>query len=280
MKLVLVLIGLSVSALFAGSALAAWQDKQPPKPEIPWELDRDGLRQWTEVDVDCKTCRGEGTQNCVRCKQRSMPVCAECDKEGEAVCRDCGGDGKQYDPLDEMICPFCDGSGLWECPGCNGKGSYGVVGGGRKPQDCGPCDESGSIECGVCKGKRHIAVVKPAGGLAKASNKALADATEDLQETIRNLKEYSPRGVESDDRKEFDKAIKKGKKKLPGLKTLGKLMDGSMKAMRALAQYVGYEEWVANEFRRFRIRSIAYIESQLALIEVCKQRNDFNEAAR
>jgi len=60
MKLPALLVALLISALFASSALGSLQQKSSDKPEIPWELDRDGLRQWTKVEVECKSCKGEG----------------------------------------------------------------------------------------------------------------------------------------------------------------------------------------------------------------------------
>ncbi len=273
LALVAVLIA---SALFATSALGSLQEKSSSKPSIPWELDRDGLRQWVKVDVECKACEAEGVQDCQRCKSS----CAECNKKHLATCRSCGGSKKQYNPLKEMICPFCDGSALWQCPACNGKGKYGVVGGGKKDQDCGPCKEKGHLKCGVCKGKRRIPVVKPAGGLEKASMKSLAATTKEIELAISNLKDFSPRGDESDDRKEFEKAIKRVKSQLPAFKTIDKMMDGSMKALRGQASYVGYEEWVAGELDKLRDRSIAYMKTQQALIQVCQERLEFNETVR
>ena len=277
MRLPALLAVLFISALFATPALGSLQEKKTSdRPSIPWELDRDGLRQWVKVEVECTDCDEDGKQKCQRCNS----ICVECNKKHQATCRTCGGRHEQYNPLEEMICPFCVGSGLWQCPACNGKGSYGVVGGSKKGQDCGPCDETGQLKCGVCKGKRRIGAVKPPGGLAKASMKSLDDTTEKLVEAIAALKSLKLRGDESDHRKKFDKAIKKANSYLAGLKSLSKLMDVSMKSLRGQSSYIGYEAWVARELYRMRSRSIAYMESQIVLIQVVRERLEFNESVR
>ena len=53
-----------------------------------------------------------------------------------------------------------------------------------------------------------------------------------------------------------------------------------LKALRGQAAYVGYEDWVSAELHLIRLRSIAYIRSQIALIEVCNERIEFNETVR
>ena len=283
MKTLLFALGLALLCISGPAPGAIGQDKAPTDDPAAglWELDRDGLRQWIDLDAECEPCGGEGERLCERCKGGASKNCVECGGNRIAVCRSCGGDGKQYDPMVEMICPYCDGSALWTCPACYGEGSYSVTGGSRQGQRCGPCKQVGFLECKACKGKRRFAALKVGGGKpGKASTQSVEKTREVLQESIAMLKDFHPSGRESDDRKELDAALKKASRNLPGLKDVKKLFDADMKALRGQAQYVGYERYLIKEFKLFRKRSIRMMEKQLVVLALCDRRLDFNQRAR
>jgi len=246
-----------------------------------WEIDRDGLRQWAKFEADCEPCNGSGKAPCQQCTDAPIDDCAKCKGKAMAKCRDCGGKGEQYHPLEEMVCPYCSGSALWACPCCRGKGSYEVVGGSKDGVRCGPCKATGALKCEACKGKRKIPMLKAGGGaIAKASEESLERARTVVEDAIAAFKGLEPTARESDNTELYEQAIDGTSKNLPVFKKVTKMLESTVKALRDQENYVGYETWLAIEYRRISACSIKMLEAQLEALDLCRQRLDFNRQVR
>jgi hypothetical protein len=250
-----------------------------PEPQIERleEVDANGLKQWKALDETCPHCNGKKTAKCGHCVETELPTCAECDNKKEAPCRYCGGSGKKLDPLIELPCPYCVGAAWHDCALCKSRGSYPVQGGGASEQKCGACKEKGAIPCSVCKGKRVIPAVKvgkKGPGYAKAAE--IKDAKEDLAKAMEAVNAYLPVGKEQS-KKDLYKAIGKYAKLLPALKDMPTLLDETLNGLRKGAGYVGYDEWLLNEFVVFKDRTIYLLKHQMLLLDLCAAHAEHNE---
>ncbi len=250
-----------------------------PEPQIERleEVDANGLKQWKALDEKCPYCNGKKTAKCGHCDGNELPTCAECSSTKEATCRYCGGSGKKIDPLVEMTCPYCVGAGWHDCALCKSRGSYPVQGGGANEQKCGSCKEKGAIPCSVCKGKHVIPVLKvgkKGPGYAKAAE--LKDAKKDLEKAMEAVNAYLPVGKEQS-KKDLYKAVGKYQKLLPALKDMQTLLDETLNGLRKGAGYVGYDEWLLNEFVVFKDRTIYLLKHQMLLVDLCLAHAEHNE---
>lgn len=274
----IVITAVAFFALLATTAPAQVRYRIPePQIERAEETDAEGLKQWKTLDEICTYCNGRKISKCGHCVDTELPTCAECDNKKEAPCRYCGGAGKKLDPLVELPCPYCVGAAWHDCALCKSRGSYPVQGGGASEQKCGACKEKGAIPCTVCKGKRVIAVVKvgkKGPGYAKAEE--IREAKEDLAKAKAAVEAYVPAGKENS-KKDLAKAVSKYQKMLPALKDMQGLLDETLNGLRKGAGYVGYDEWLLNEFVVFKDRTIYLLKHQMLLLDLCLAHAEHNE---
>ena len=282
MKLPLLVFSLGFVCLFGSRALGSSDSDSEDKAKSgpTWFVDDDGMRQWVTAETACNACEGSGEAACERKVVNTRGPCSECDDSQHATCRSCTGKGVQYDPLVEMICSYCDGSGLWVCGNCFGKGGYRPEGGGKKGQKCGPCKATGTLKCEACKGKRRIKVAKVSPRLGDAKAKPLMKARAKIAAAVQQLKAFKPYGNESEDMKAFVKALGKAKGPVAALKGAEAMAKSGLKAVRVSAQYTSYELQVALQFKELSLRTIVLLQHQMALIDRCLERLEFNDQVR
>jgi len=272
------------------SELSAQVRRKIPEPKIVREevVTKDGLREWKKFEPKtCPACRGAKKtpcHNCTQFTQKPPPpkpkTCAECDNTHTAICRVCAGTGQTFDPLVEMICPYCSGSGWWICGLCHGNGSYPVKGGGKKDRSCGGCKKRGALPCLACRGKRHVPVVKVGRhGPGEASVKQLQKAREVVAEAFEKLKSFQPTSRESKTMKELSKIVDRAARVVPAIKGGKATLKEGLKAVGRGSAYVGYQDWVVNEFVRFQDRTIYLLWYQLKLLDLCIKHAEHNEKA-
>lgn len=275
-----VLLAALLTTLVSTTPTSAQVRYKIPDPVIEreWEADAAGLWQWKAYDVKCPVCRGKKDPVCEGCKDSDKKVCMECDGKKTAPCRVCLGSTKLPDPLEELTCIYCIGSGWYPCGLCKGRGSYPVQGGGSGEQKCGACKGNGSIRCQACKGKQRLPVVKVGRkGPAEASLEDLQDVRKILEEGLEAVKAFEPVGNESKGQKAFAQAIDKLGKILPATRGAKAMLSEVLKGLRKGASYVGYDEWVRNQFVVFQDFTVYLLRHQILLVDLCAKRAEHNE---
>ena len=98
---------------------------------------------FSEKDIECSSCGGNGHEDCDRCDGHGNERCDRCDGDGIFECQDCDGTGEMGDEP----CGYCDGEGRIYCSECGGDGEYTCyVCDGDGYNDCSTCDGSGEME--------------------------------------------------------------------------------------------------------------------------------------
>jgi hypothetical protein len=275
-----------LALLFIAPLASAQTRERIPPPEFVREVvdDDQGRQQWKEVETKCEPCQGKGKHECLGCKGNVelYAHCTECDGERRAPCRTCAGEKILPDPLVEMACPFCRGSGWYNCGQCNGPGMYYTTdqNGNRTELVCRACDKKGRYKCAVCDGKRRIPTVrikKKHPGEAKAKN--LLKMREDIQKCLDAFSAFEPveRGMKS--LKLFEETARPYLKKRPALKQASGLLETTLKGIRKVgAAYEGYE--AANTFQILLIkdRTVYMLQYDLRAIDQSIARNEHNAA--
>lgn len=249
-----------------------------------FETDADGYRQFTRWEVECGECRGMKATACQGCKDRDIPHCTECDGTKRAKCRTCSGTALPPDPLVEVICPYCIGTGWFDCAQCVGAGNFKVnqTDGSVKIQKCGSCKEVGRFSCDPCDGKRRIPVVLvDKKSPTEADRKDLEDARETLAECEQLLLAIDFEQRSSKIEKQIVDSVRKAGKYLPALRRMQKTLEVTQKGLtKAAAIYEQYDTKVLNVYYIFTDRSIYLIRHQLRVLDLCIERAEFNEAVK
>lgn len=279
------LLALSLFAPFTPFATAQTRERIPP-PEFVREVvvDDAGLQQWKVVETKCEPCQGKGKHECLGCKgnEELMPNCTECDGERRAPCRTCAGAKVLPDPLVEMACPFCRGSGWFNCGQCNGVGMFFSTdqNGNRTDVQCGACDKKGRYECMICDGKRHIPTVrvkKKHPGEAKP--KDLVKLREDIAKCLEAITAFEPLDRAAKSLDLFEKTAKPFAKKRPELKQATALLERVLKGIRKVdAGYEGFEARNTHQILLMKDRTVYMLQHDLRAIDQSIARNEHNAA--
>ena len=276
---------LSIVFLTAAAPLPAQVRQKIPEVNFQreFELDDQGHRQWKRFEVGCGECRGAKVGACKGCKDREIPKCTECAGSKRAKCRTCSGTGAPPDPLVEVICPYCTGTGWFDCAQCVGAGHFkvGQQDGSTTTKKCGSCKEVGRFRCEPCKGKRRIPTVsvkrKPP---TEAKLKDLREAREALAECEKKLLAMNFEERSSKIEKQLLASVKKASKLLPALRHMQKTLQVTQKGLtKAAAIYEQYDSKVLGVYYKFTDRSIYLIRHQLRVLDLCIARAEFNEKA-
>lgn len=272
--------------LFLAPLTSAQTRERIPPPEFQREVvvDDAGLQQWAEFKVKCEPCKGLGKHECLGCKgaEEIFPNCTECKGERRSVCRTCAGEKMLPDPLEEMACPFCRGSGWFNCGQCGGPGMYFTTdqNGNRNELVCRACDKIGRYKCIPCNGKRRIPTVrikKKNPGLAK--QKDLVKMREELQACLTDLEAYEPGDRGNKSLKAFEKLAKDYGKKLPALQDAAELLETVLKGITKVgAAYEGYEAKNTFQILLIKDRSVYMLQYDLRALDQSIARNEFNES--
>jgi hypothetical protein len=97
---------------------------------------------FSQKDIECSSCGGNGREDCDRCDSRGSESCDQCDGDGMLECQDCDGTGE----IDGEPCYYCDGDGRVPCPDCDGDGEL----------TCYECDGDGLVDCETCDGSGEM----------------------------------------------------------------------------------------------------------------------------
>lgn len=269
--------------LFAPLASSQTRERIPP-PEFEREtvVDDAGLQQWAEYKVKCEPCGGRGKNTCAGCKglEEVIPNCTECGGTRIAPCRTCGGGKILPDPLVEMSCPFCRGSGWYNCAQCKGAGTYNTTDqlGNKNSLVCRACDKKGRYECSACEGDRLLPTLrlkKKNAGEAKA--KDLVKLRSSLRECLEALQAFEPleRGFKSLDA--YEAIMKSYGKKLPPLKASVDQLEIVLKGLRKVAAaYQGYEAKNTFEVLVIKDRTVYLLQYNLRVLDQSVARLEFN----
>ena len=274
-------------ALLLLAPLASSQTRERiPPPEFVREVvvDDAGLQQWAPFEVECEACKGLGKHECLGCKgaEELLPNCTECGGERRSICRTCAGKKTLPDPLVEMACPFCKGSGWFNCGQCGGPGMYYTTdqNGNRTEIVCRACDTVGRYVCTPCGGTRRVPTVrvkKKHPGEAKL--KDLLKAREDVQECLTAFSEFEPgdRGAKS--LKEFEKLAKAYGKKVEPLQEASELLETVLKGITKVgAAYQGYEAKNTFQILLVKDRAVYLLQHDLRALDQSIAREEHNAA--
>lgn len=245
------------------------------------ELDEQGLQQFKAFDLTCAVCQGEGVTECLGCKGIELPNCSECKGEKRARCRGCGGTTKTHDPLLNLTCTFCKGSGWYDCPLCGGRGVFTETStdGGSVEKPCGGCKKVGRFECTPCEGSGVLETIRVRKkSAAEASLKDLKDLREDLAACAKELEPFEPLERPSKSTKALETMLQKPSKKVPQLKDMLALLEEVQKNLARMgANYTNYNERQVFEYLTFRNRSVHLLRHDLRVLDVCLKRAEFND---
>ncbi len=269
--------------LFAPLATSQTRERIPP-PEFVREVivDEEGLQQWAPYEVKCVRCGGRGKDTCLGCKglEEVIPNCTECDGEHVAPCRTCGGAKVLPDPLIEMACTFCRGSGWYKCAQCNGVGNYSTTDqqGNKNELQCRACDTKGRYVCTPCDGKRLLPTArlkKKSAGEAKL--KDLLKLRTSLNEFKELLEAYEPGDRGSKSMKAYEALVKPYGKKLPAIKASFEQLEIVLKGLRKVAAaYEGYEAKQTFEILVIKDRTMFTLQYNLRVLDQSIARKEFN----
>lgn len=269
--------------LFAPLATAQTRERiAPPEFEREVVVDDAGLQQWAEYKVKCEPCGGRGKDTCQGCKgaEEIYPNCTECKGKRTAPCRTCGGAKILPDPLVEMSCPFCKGSGWYDCGQCRGPGSYFTTDqeGNREDIVCRACDKKGRYKCIPCNGKRLLPTVRLKKKLpGKAKGKDLIKIRESLRECLKQVTEFEPAKRASKTIKLYEAEVKTYFKKLPAMKSSAELLTIVIKGVRKVGDaYEGFEAKNTFQILLMKDRTVYMLQRNLRALDQSIARVEHN----
>ena len=277
------LISLLALLLLAPLASAQTRERIPP-PEFVRETieDEEGLKQWKEYQVKCEPCQGMGSHVCLGCKgnEEIMAKCTECKGKRRATCRTCAGEKVLPDPLVEMACPFCRGSGWFNCGQCNGPGVFFATdqNGNRTEIKCGACDKKGRYACMPCKGKHTLPTVRiKKKNPGEAKQKDLLKMREDVAEALEAFTDFEPLERVGKSLKAWEAMAKPYGKKLPSTKQATKMLEVVLKGIRKVdAGYEGFEARNTHQILLMKDRTVYMLQFNLRAIDQSIARNEYN----
>jgi len=279
---------LLLTLLFAASADATAQGARyliPERIERATEEGEDGKLQWAAWPApDCGSCKGTGKSVCATCARfpKEAEHCPECQRKDKqkhlTACRACAGKGKIADPLDQVPCAGCMGSGMFLCTVCGGGGRL-KVGAAKRWSKCPACRGDGKYDCGGCKGKRVMTslVIKPS--LREAELDKLQKAMKAVDKSMTLFDKFSPTGGTKARKavKELGKAYDAMKKVHPAWKGMAKATKSYMGKIFAGAQFQGHEENEANTMSMLKSNAEYYLKHQKRMLELAIKRAELNE---
>jgi hypothetical protein len=281
------LLLLLLLALLAPLAPAQTRERIPP-PDFVREtvVDEAGLQQWKPYEVKCEPCRGLGEHECLGCKgnESMMPECTECDGTRRSVCRTCAGKKTLPDPLVELGCPFCKGSGWFNCGQCNGVGKFFQTdqAGNRTEMVCRGCDTKGRYECPGCEGTRRcptVRIKKKQPGEAKL--KDLQKLRVDLAKALEAFEELEPLDTGAKSLKLFEETAKPFGKKIPEVKSAAELLDTVLGGLRKVGSgYQGYEAKNTFQFLLIKDRTVFLLQHDLRAVDQAISREEHNASVK
>ena len=209
--------------------------------------------------------------------KKDCPECGRKDPKFLTECRACAGKGKIADPLDEVPCAGCMGSGMFLCTVCGGGGQL-RVGSAKRWSKCPACRGKGKYDCGACKGKRVMTsiVIKPS--LREAELDKLQKAMKAVDASMALFAKFVPQGG-TKARKEvkaLGKAYDAMKKFHPSFKGMAKAAKNYMSKIFAGAQFQGHEENEANTMNRLKANAEYYLKHQKRMLELAIARAEAN----
>lgn len=276
--------------LFVASAALTAQGARylvPERIERKTEAGDDGKQVWVKWEAPaCGSCKGSGKAVCATCARypKTDKHCPECQRKDKAklmtACRACAGKGKIADPLDEVPCAGCLGSGIFLCTICGGRGEI-TIGSAKRSSKCPGCRGKGKYDCGGCKGKRVMSslVVKPS--LREAPLDKLQKADKAVDEAMKRFAAFSPVGGTKARKevKELGKAYDALKKLHPAFKGMGKSTKNYMSKILAGAQFQGHEQTEANTMNLLKSNTEYYLKHQKRMLELAMKRAELNANA-
>lgn len=276
--------------LFAASAAVTAQGARyliPERIERKTEAGDDGQQVWAKWEApDCTSCKGTGKSVCATCARfpKDADKCPECERKDKAkfltTCRVCAGKGKLADPLDELPCAGCMGSGMFLCTVCGGGGQL-KVGSAKRWSACPACRGKGRFDCGGCKGKRVMSslVVKPS--LREAPLDKLQKAQEAVDAALQRFASFLPAGGTKARKevKELGKAYDELKKLHPSWKGMAKATKNYMGKIFAGAQFQGHEQNEAATMNQLKSNAEYYLKHQKRMLELAIKRAELNANA-
>lgn len=277
---------LLLSVLFASDAQGGARGARyliPERIERATEAGTDGELQWAEWPAPaCASCKGTGKMVCPTCARfakdaKDCPECGRKDPKNMTACRACAGTGKIADPLDEVPCAGCMGSGMFLCTVCGGGGQL-RVGSAKRWSKCPACRGKGKFDCGACKGKRVMSslVIKPSLREAELGN--LKKAMKAVDASLALFAAFNPQGG-TKARKEvkaLGKAYDAMKKFHPSFKNMAKATKSYMSKIFAGAQFQGHAENEANTMNRLKANAEYYLKHQKRMLELATARAESN----
>lgn len=277
------LVPLVAVLLLAGALPAQVPDikeieKSIPPIKLPTKIDEDGLKQWDEVPhQNCAVCQAKKTEKCTHCAHLDKPTkCPECNLTLKAPCHVCAAVGSIYNPLEFVLCPGCNGHGVFPCFLCNNRGGLLLVGGGKKPLKCGLCKGNAGMTCAVCKGKRLVPSAFK-GKVGTVPLKKLLKAKVALSDLITKVDAFKAEGKPRKDRKRFAAMFKKTKSVFPALKKVITQVDRITKGLDIPLKDV--ERQQVHAFDRVKLYVLYYLLHQSKVLDLCIERARFNEDA-
>jgi hypothetical protein len=280
-------LALAVVTLFVLLGFAVSQQTLEKVPTVDFtretELDDKGLKQFKAYDVACEPCKGEGTTVCEGCKDREPPLpnCTECTGKKRATCRTCAGKKKLHDPLLQLTCTFCKGSGWYDCALCGGRGIISEKGadGTTAEKPCGGCKKVGRFVCTPCGGERVLDTIrirkKPA---LEASLAELRETRTELEAAMQELEPFEPLERASKTEKALAAMLTKPSKLVPALKDMQVLLEEVQDGLsRAGAGYTNFLENQRMEYLTFRNRAVHLLRHDIRVLDLCIERAEFNE---
>lgn len=259
-----------------------------PEVEIerPLVEDEEGLLQfeaWPEIK--CPTCKARGKYTCFGCDGiEDMDHCPECEGEKKANCRQCDGARHIHDPLHQLMCMSCRGSGWTRCGQCMGGGVIieNRQDGTSNTINCLGCKKKGFYECAVCEGEQHIETIRVKKKAPwEAKLKDLKKTQEAVNTAMEFLEGWEPQGRASKVMKQFEKDMKTAFRDVPKLKDFYEVMDAVLDNVhKAGAGYVNYESKLELRMLTYRQRMVHYLRYQARVLELCVERAEHNEAKK
>lgn len=279
------LLVLSALLFAVGAPLSAQGARYliPERIERATEEGEDGRLRWAKWPApDCGSCKGTGKSVCATCARfskeaKDCPECGRKDPKHLAACRACAGKGKIADPLDEVPCAGCMGSGMFLCTVCGGGGQL-KVGAAKRWSKCPACRGAGKFDCGGCAGERVMSslVLKPS--LRDAELDKLQKAMKSVDASIDLFGKFTPSGGTKARKsiKELGKAYDALKKIHPAWKGMSKATKNYMGKIFAGAQFQGHEENEANTMNLLKSNAEYYLKHQKRMLELAIKRAELN----